>query len=115
MQINGKGGQFSVAEGGQFYIAANNIPHSATRNENGTESRKNIIFRVRNKKRQPNIVADNSGVTDHPDRAFNGGWLEFEEGNNPWERSKLAMCNMWDEWDGMQDVVAEERATHVDV
>ncbi len=23
MQINGKGGQFSVAEGGQFYIAAN--------------------------------------------------------------------------------------------
>ena len=24
MQINGKGGQFSVAEGGQFYIAANN-------------------------------------------------------------------------------------------
>ncbi len=24
VQINGKGGQFSVAEGGQFYIAANN-------------------------------------------------------------------------------------------
>ena len=23
VQINGKGGQFSVAEGGQFYIAAN--------------------------------------------------------------------------------------------
>ncbi|MDP6265096.1 MAG: hypothetical protein QGG98_07610 [Pseudomonadales bacterium] len=105
----------AIMSAGDACITVFNIPHSATRNENGTESRKNIIFRVRNKKRQPNIVADNSGVTDHPDRAFNGGWLEFEEGNNPWERSKLAMCNMWDEWDGMQDVVAEERATHVDV
>jgi hypothetical protein len=25
VQINGKGGQFSVAEGGQFYIAANTV------------------------------------------------------------------------------------------
>jgi hypothetical protein len=39
-----------------------------------------------------------------------GEWLEFEEGNDPWERSKVAMCNMWHEWDGMQDVVAQERA-----
>jgi hypothetical protein len=31
--------------------------------------------------------------------------LEFEDGNDPWERSKNAMCNMWDEWDGMQDIV----------
>ena len=50
-----------------------------------------------------------SGVTDHPDRGQMGEWLEFEEGNDPWERSKHAMCNMWHEWDGMQAVVAEER------
>ncbi len=24
----------------------------------------------------------------------------------PWERSKHAMCNMWSEWEGMQEVVA---------
>ena len=39
-----------------------------------------------------------------------GEWLEYEEGNNPWERSKHAMCNMWDEWEGMQEVVAEQQA-----
>ena len=25
------------------------------------------------------------------------------------KRSKQAMCNMWDEWEGMQEVVKEER------
>jgi hypothetical protein len=29
VQINGKGGQFSVAEGGQFYIAANTVTRAA--------------------------------------------------------------------------------------
>ena len=102
-----------LMEAGDACITMYNIPHSATRNENGTESRKNIIFRIRNKRRQPDIVADQTGVTDHPDRAFNGGWLEFEEGNDPWERSKQAMCHMWDEWEGMREVVAEQRAKEV--
>ena len=31
-------------------------------------------------------------------------------GTTPWERSKHAMCRMWHEWDGMQEVVAEQRA-----
>lgn len=94
-----------LMEPGDACITMYHIPHSGTRNENGTESRKNIIFRIRNKKRQPEKVV--SGVTDHPDRGQMGEWLEFEEGNDPWERSKYAMCNMWDEWEGMQDVVAE--------
>ena len=86
------------------------IPHSATRNELGTESRKSVIFRLRNKKRQPSKMVN--GVTDHPDRGQRGEWLEYEDGNNPWERSKHAMCNMWHEWDGMQDVVAlQHKAT----
>ena len=90
---------------GDACIAMYHIPHSVTRNERGTETRKNIIFRIRNKKRQPNVVVN--GVTDHPDRGQRGEWLEFEEGNDPWERSKQAMCNMWDEWEGMTDIVAE--------
>ncbi len=92
---------------GDACITLYQIPHSGTRNENGTEARKSIIFRIRAKKRQPDKVV--SGVTDHPDRGQMGEWLEFEEGNDPWERSKHAMCNMWHEWDGMQGVVAEER------
>ena len=93
---------------GDACITMYNIPHSGTRNERGTESRKNIIFRIRNKKRQPNVVVN--GVSDHPDRGQMGEWLEFEPGNNPWERSKDAMCDMWDEWEGMREVVAEQKA-----
>ena len=36
-----------------------------------------------------------------------GEWLEYEEGNTPWERSKHHLCNMWDEWEGMQHIVRE--------
>ncbi len=96
-----------LMEPGDACIALYQIPHSGTRNERGAESRKSIIFRLRNKKRQPDKMVN--GVTDHPDRGQMGEWLEYEEGNDPWERSKQAMCNMWDEWDGMQDVVAAER------
>ena len=34
-----------------------------------------------------------------------GEWLEFEDGNDPWERSKNAMCNMRAEWEGMKEIV----------
>ena len=93
---------------GDACITVYQMPHCGTRNERGTESRKSVIFRIRNKKRQPDKLVN--GISDHPDRGQRGEWLEYEEGNNPWERSKHAMCNMWHEWDGMQEVVAEQRA-----
>ena len=97
---------------GDACITLYHIPHSGTRNEHGTEPRKNMIFRIRNKNRQPNVMVN--GISDHPDRGQRGEWLEFEEGNDPWERSKYAMCNMWDEWQGMQEVVSEQRALEED-
>ena len=100
-----------LMDAGDACITMYHIPHSGTRNELGTESRKNMIFRIRNKKRQPDKV--HNGITDHPDRGHAGAWLEYEEGNNPWERSKYAMCNMWDEWEGMREVVAEEKLKEV--
>ena len=100
-----------LMEAGDACVTMYHIPHSATRNEKGSEARKSIIFRLRNKKRQPNLVADNTGLTDHPDRKFDGGWLTFEEGFDPWQRSKAAMIDMWDEWRGMAEVVAAERAS----
>ncbi|CAE7593579.1 PGY2 [Symbiodinium microadriaticum] len=100
-----------LMEPGDACIAMYHIPHCGTRNEVGPESRKNIIFRIRNKKRQPDKVVQ--GVSDHPDRGFMGEFLDYEEGNDPWERSKDAMCNMWDEWEGMTHIVAEmEAADH---
>ncbi len=95
-----------LMEPGDACITVYQIPHSGTRNEHGTESRKNIIFRIRNKSRQPDKMVN--GVTDHPDRGQMGEWLEYEEGNDPWERSKFAMCNMWHEWEGMREVVEEQ-------
>lgn len=97
-----------LMEPGDACITVFHMPHSGTRNQNGTEPRKNIIFRIRNKKRQPNIMVN--GVTDHPDRGQRGEWLEYEEGNNPWERSKDALCDMWDEWEGMRETVARQKA-----
>ena len=38
-----------------------------------------------------------------------GEWLEYEEGNDPWQRSKHALTHMWEEWDGMRDIVADEQ------
>jgi hypothetical protein len=95
-------------EKGDAALTLFQMPHTGTRNEFGTESRKNMIYRIRNKSRQPNHIV--SGVSDHPDRGQMGEWLEYEEGNNPWERSKRALTHMWEEWEGMQDVVAEEQA-----
>lgn len=97
-----------LMKAGDVCIAVHQMPHCGTRNEHGTESRKNIIFRLRNKKRQPDKLVN--GVSDHPDRGQMGEWLEFEEGNDPWERSKYALCNMWHEWGGLQEVVAEQQA-----
>ena len=94
-----------LMDAGDVCVAMYNTAHCGTRNEHGTESRKNMIFRLRHKKRQPDKLVN--GISDHPDRGQRGEWLEYEEGNDPWERSKYAMCNMWDEWDGMQEVVAE--------
>ena len=93
-----------LMEPGDACITVYQIPHSGTRNE-GTEPRESVIFRLRNKKRQPGVLVN--GITDHPDRGQRGEWLTFEPGNDPWERSKYAMCNMWHEWDGMQQTVAD--------
>ena len=92
---------------GDATIAMYHIPHGGSRNENGHSARKSPIFALVIKKRQPNKVM--VGNSDHPDRAWDGSFLNFEEGNNPWERSKFALCNMYHEWDGMQAIVAEER------
>ena len=66
-----------------------------------------MIFRIRNKRRQPGILVP--GTHDHPDRGARGEWLDYEEGNDPWARSKHALCNIWEEFEGLREVVAEER------
>ena len=93
---------------GDAAITIFQMPHTGTRNQFGTESRKNMIYRIRNKSRQPNHTV--TGVSDHPDRGHWGEWLDYEEGNDPWERSKKALTQMWDEWEGMKEIVSREKA-----
>ena len=83
------------------------IPHGGSRNVNGKSARKSPIFALVHKKRHPNHVM--VGNSDHPDRTWDGGYLEFEPGDG-YHRSKFTLLNMYYEWDGMQDVVAHERA-----
>lgn len=33
------------------------------------------------------------------------------EGYDPWQVAITRLCDPWSEWDGMQDIVADERAT----
>merc|ERR1711879_541947 len=111
-------------EEGDACVTVYHAAHSGSRNENGTESRKNIIFRIRAKAHNPNIVV--SGGHDHLDRGENGEWLdphaEFHAASNPvdktrlpsawidpFERSKHLLCHPWAVWEGMQDVVRDER------
>jgi len=75
------------------------LPHTRTNNINGIEDRINVFFRLRNKNRQPNIILN--GVSDSPDRGFCGTWINYEDGNDPWEKSKYAMCNIWEEFEGI--------------
>jgi hypothetical protein len=96
-------------EPGDAAITIFQMPHTGTRNEFGTESRKNMIFRIRNKHRQPDKVV--TGVSDHPDRGMFGEWLEYEQDNDPWQRSKHALTHMWEEWGGMREIVAAEQPT----
>jgi hypothetical protein len=96
-----------LMEPGDAAIAMYHIPHSGSRNENGKSARKSPIFALVNKKRHPNHVM--VGNSDHPDRTWEGGYLEFEPGDG-YDRSKFAMLNMYHEWDGMREVVAHERS-----
>lgn len=93
---------------GDATIAMYHIPHGGSRNENGPSARKSPIFALVNRKRHPHhrVV----GNSDHPDRLWDGGFIDFPDGDAQYERSKFALLNMYHEWDGMQDIVAEERA-----
>ena len=115
-------------EPGDAMIHLYNTPHTPTRNE-GTEDRMNIFFRLRQpkracpfgalnltrpirfpgaKSRHPNHTHDGSSVLT--ERSPGGKYLPWGPGDEPFEKSKAALCDMWAEWEGMQGIVAQEKA-----
>ena len=86
---------------GDAVIALHACPHGASRNHSA-DPRMNVYFRLRRKRTGRARVR---GDSDHPDRGWNGEFLKYPEGFNPWQSSIDAMCDHWSEWDGMQAVL----------
>lgn len=88
---------------GDAVITLHAIPHCGTRNERGAEPRMNVYFRMR---RQRPGGARVLGDSDHPDRGWNGEFLDYADGYDPWQVAIDKLCDHWSEWDGMQDLTA---------
>ena len=97
-----------LVEEGDAFITVHGIPHSGTRNEIGADPRMNVYFRLRRHRPGGATVI---GDSDHPDRGWNGEFLQYPDGYNPWQVAIDKLCDPWSEWDGMQEVVAEARAS----
>ena len=96
---------------GDAVITLHSLPHTATPNLSD-EARLNVYFRIR-RYRPGNPHEGNPrvgwGLSDHPDRAMNGDFLDYPEDYDPYRISIEKLCDHWSEWDGMQEIVARER------
>ena len=90
---------------GDAVIALHACPHGASIN-NGADPRINVYFRLRHHRPGGAVV---QGDSDHPDRGWEGQFLDYAEGYDPWRVAVDVLCDHWSEWDGMQEVVAEGR------
>ena len=91
---------------GDAVIALHSLPHTATPNMSD-EPRMNVYFRIRRFRQQNPYEGDRVvgwGVSDHPDRALNGDFLEYPDSYDPFQTSIERMCDHWSEWDGMRDI-----------
>jgi len=96
---------------GDAVIAMHSCPHTPTPNF-GPNPRMNVYFRIRRlREKNPHEGTRRlaHGVSDHPDRGYFGQFLDYPEDYDPWQTSIDKLCDHWSEWDGMQDVVAENR------
>ena len=94
---------------GDAVIALHSLPHTATPNLSD-DPRMNVFFRIRRLRPENPYEGDARvgwGVSDHPDRALNGDFLDYPPDYDPFQISIDRMCDHWSEWDGMQHIVAE--------
>ena len=93
-----------LLEEGDAVIALHACPHGGSRNE-GSDPRMNVYFRLRRHRPGGATVL---GDSDHPDRGWDGEFLDYPEGYDPWKIAVDKLCDHWSEWDGMQEIVAEQ-------
>ena len=92
-----------LMEEGDAVIALHSLPHTATPNMSD-EPRMNVYFRIRRYRSANPYEGDRRvgwGVSDHPDRALNGDFLDYPEDYDPFKTSIDKLCDHWSEWDGL--------------
>ena len=92
-----------LMEEGDVVIALHSLPHTATPNLSG-DPRVNVYFRIRRLREDNPYEGDERvgwGLTDHPDRALNGDFLDYPGHYDPFEYSIEKLCDHWSEWQGM--------------
>ena len=97
-----------LMEEGDAVITLHSIPHTATPNFSD-DPRMNVYFRIRRHRPENLCEGDKRigwGVSDHPDRALNGDFLEYPSNYDPFTMSIEKLCDHWCEWDGMKHIVA---------
>ena len=96
---------------GDAVIALHSLPHTATPNRS-EDPRMNVFFRIRRLRPANPYEGDKRvgwGVSDHPDRALNGAFLDYPDGYDPFKTSIDKLCDHWSEWDGMRQTAAARR------
>ena len=92
-----------LMEEGDAVIALHALPHTATPNMSD-DPRMNVFFRIRRFRPENPYEGDPRigwGVSDHPDRALNGDFLDYPESYDPFQTSIERMCDHWSEWDAI--------------
>ncbi|MYF29933.1 MAG: hypothetical protein F4169_13950 [Gammaproteobacteria bacterium] len=102
-----------VLEEGDAFVALHGLPHAGTANHS-RHTRYGAFFRVR--RFRPNNPYEGDprwlhGTRDQNDRLADASAVEFDyESYNPYQMTIDHLCDMWSEWDGMQETVERERA-----
>ncbi|MEM7363632.1 MAG: hypothetical protein AAF525_06375 [Pseudomonadota bacterium] len=96
-----------LLEEGDVVIAMHACPHNGSMNL-GPDPRMIVYFRLRHKRPGASHVY---GDSDHPDRGWEGEFLDYPDDFNPWSTAIDSLCDHWRDWDGLQDQVEAMRGS----
>ena len=101
-----------VLEEGDAVVALHGLPHAGTANHS-RKTRFTAYYRIRRFRSNNPFEGDPRwmhGTRDHNDRLADATAVEFDYSQyNPFQMTINHLCDMWSEWDGMTEVVEQQR------
>lgn len=101
-----------VLEEGDAVVVLHGLPHAGTANHS-RHTRYAAFYRVRRFRDNNPFEGDPRwmhGTRDHNDRLADASAVSFDYASyNPFKMTIDHLCDMWSEWDGMQETVRNER------